>query len=209
MPALSDRQLCLITDPALPDWMAQVQKALTAGVTMLQLRGHELSASQLYVLATQLLPACRHNGVKLIINDRVDVGLAVHCDGFQLGQRSLTLQCVRRIAGKHYLLGASIHTLADLTVAKAEGADFVLAGTIFPSTSHPGGPTTGLDTLRDIQRVAEGVPVIAVGGITLENAASVMETGVAGIAVISAILRSHDVIETVKELRRIVDASIP
>ena len=192
--------LCLVTDPDVPQLVEKVESALQAGINMLQLRGHRLSASQLYQLALALRPRCQHYGATFIVNDRLDVGLAVQADGFQLGAHSLPIATARQIVGNNYLLGASIHTLDEARIAIASGADFLLAGTIFPSTSHPGGPTSGLTLLRAIKREYSH-PLLAIGGITPANAQQAIEAGADGIAVISAILTAPDIAQAVNALR--------
>src|SRR6266849_5869619 len=157
-------QLCLITDPTVPSLPEIVEAALAVGVTMLQLRGHQLSAAQLYTLALQLRPRCRYYGAAFIVNDRLDVGLAVEADGFQLGKRSLPLHVARQVVGTRYLLGASVPSLEEAQAAVADGADFLLAGTIFASPSHPGEPTSGPGLLRAIKQAFPSCFVLAVGG---------------------------------------------
>jgi thiamine-phosphate pyrophosphorylase len=181
-----------------------VEAALAAGVTMLQLRGHQLSAVELYALALQLQWLCQQYGATFIVNDRLDVGLAVQADGFQLGKRSLPLPVARKLVGTDYLLGASIHSLQEAQAAIDDRADFLLAGTIFASPSHPGEPTSGLGLLRMIKQTYPSCFVLAVGGITTETAKLAMEAGADGVAVISAILKAKDVRKAVEELRAVI-----
>ncbi len=197
-------QLCLITDPTVPNLLEIVEVALAAGVTMLQLRGHQLSAAELYALALQLQPFCQQHGAAFIVNDRLDVGLAVQVGGFQLGKRSLPLPVARKLVGTDYLLGASIHSLQEAQAAVDDRADFLLAGTIFASPSHPGEPTSGLGLLRMIKQTYPSCFVLAVGGITTETAKLAMEAGADGVAVISAILKAKDVRKAVEELRAVI-----
>lgn len=195
-------QLCLITDPTMPDLVQKVARALDAGITMLQVRGHSLTPVQLYALATVLRPLCQQHQATFIVNDRVDIGLATGANGFQLGRHSLPLSAVRQMVGKDYLLGASVHSLAEAQEAVTNGADFLLAGTIFASHSHPGEPTSGTALLRAIKREGIDCPFLAIGGITGSNAEQVMEAGADGIAVISAVLGAANVEQAVGELRR-------
>jgi len=197
-------QLCLITDPTVPNLPEIVETALAAGVTMLQLRGHQLSAAELYVLALQLRSRCRQYGAAFIINDRLDVGLAVEADGFQLGKRSLALHAARQVVGTRYLLGASVHSLEEAQATVAEGADFLLAGTIFASPSHPGEPTSGPGLLHAIKQAFPSCFVLAVGGITVATARQAMEAGANGVAVISAILGAKDVKKAVEEIKAVI-----
>jgi thiamine-phosphate pyrophosphorylase len=171
---------------------------------MLQLRGHQLSAAELYALALQLRPLCQQHRATFVINDRLDVGLAVEADGFQLGKRSLPLHVARRVVGRRYLLGASVHSLEQAQAAIDNGADFLLAGTIFASPSHPGEPTSGPGLLRAIKQTCPSCFLLAVGGVTTETAKLAMEAGADGVAVISAILKVKDVEKAVEELRAIL-----
>lgn len=198
---LRSPQLCLITDPAVPALLQAVEEALAAGITMLQLRGHTLSAAQLYRLALSFRPLCRRYNAAFIVNDRLDVGLAVRADGFQLGVRSLPLAVARRLVGDGCLLGMSVHSLAEAQAAAVGGADFLVVGTIFPSRSHPDEQTVGVNLLRAIRREIPTMPLLAVGGITVANAAQVMEAGASGVAVISAILDAADRTAAVSRLR--------
>jgi len=194
-------QLCLVTDPALPDLVARVEEALVSGVTMLHLRGHGVPAARFYELALQLRPRCLHHGALFIVNDRLDVGLAVGADGFQLGRRGLPLAVVRQIAGADAMLGASVHSLEEARNAVSGGADFLLAGTIFPSPSHPGEETAGPALVRTIKHSFPATPVLAIGGITVATAGQAMAAGADGVAVVSAILHAEQVSHSVEALR--------
>jgi thiamine-phosphate pyrophosphorylase len=201
---LEHRQLCLVTDPASPNLIQKVERALAAGVTMLQLRGHTLSSWHLYTLANTLRPLCQKYGATFIVNDRVDVGLASGADGLQLGAYSLPLAVVRQLAGERCLLGASVHSPAEACTAVANGADFLLVGTMFASASHPGGSPNGPQLVRTLRDLGLTLPLLAIGGITSANAQQVMEAGADGLAVISAILDAPDIEQVIQELCTII-----
>jgi len=201
---LQKPQLCLVTDPTVPDLAHRVEIALDAGITMLQVRGPQLSAHQLYDLALDLCPLCQHYGATCIINDRIDVGLAVQAHGFQLGQNSLPIATVRDFVGPDYLLGASVHNLDEARNALLQEADFLLAGTIFDSRSHPGEPTSGLTFLSAVKQAYAQSMLLAIGGISADNAREVMDAGADGIAVISAVLSTQHVGRAVSVLRRAI-----
>src|SRR5579884_1776993 len=154
--------LCLITDLAYPNLVEAVEIALSEGVNMLQLRGHGCSAAQLYDLAVIFRACCQHYGATFIVNDRLDVGLAVHADGFQLRGQSLPPGVARRIVGEEYLLGASVHSVPEARAAVAGGADFLIAGTIFASRSHPDGLTSGPALLSTVKKAAPDCPLFAI-----------------------------------------------
>jgi thiamine-phosphate diphosphorylase len=126
-------------------------------------------------------------------------------DGFQLGARSLPLTAARQLIGEDYLLGASVHSCKEALAARAEGADFLLAGTIFASYTHPDEPPSGTDLLCAIKHTLPTSPLLAVGGITQANAGQAMQAGADGIAVISAILGSANVKQAVNELRMAIN----
>lgn len=197
-------QLCLVTDPALPDLVPRVSQALAAGVTMLQLRGHSLTSAQLYTLAKQLRPLCQEHEAAFIVNDRLDIGLAVQANGYQLGKHGLPLIVARQIVGDHALLGASVHSLEEARAAHAAGADFLLAGTIYPSPSHLNEPNAGPALLSAIKQTLPGCFLLAIGGITTETASQALAAGADGFAVISAVLKSPDVGAVVRDLRKML-----
>jgi len=196
--------LCLITDPTLPDLAERVGIALSAGVNMLQLRGHQVSAAHLYQLAAYFRPLCQRYGAVFIVNDRLDVGLAVQADGFQLGIRSLPLTVARQVVGEEALLGASVHSSAEARAA-VETADYLMVGSIFASQSHPGETPAGPGLIREIKQTCPSCLILAIGGITPANARCVMAAGASGVAVISAILEARDIRYTVCTLRAAID----
>lgn len=202
MPGFDGPQLCLVTDLTTSDPVKIVTRALDAGITMLQIRAPHLSSAQLYTWAAALRPLCQEYHVLCLINDRVDVGLMLHVDGYQLGGRSLPPAIVRPMVGEHALLGASVHSLAEAEQACRTGVvDFLLAGTIFPSASHPGEKTAGLALLQELKRVYPQLPLLAIGGITVANAEQVIRAGAMGVAVISAIWGAQDIRSVVQDLR--------
>lgn len=206
---LAQPSLCLITDPSLPDLIARMLLALQAGVTMVQLRGHTLSASALYRLGCDLRALCDAHGAILIVNDRVDVALACAADGVQLGVRSLPIQSARQIIGPERIIGASVHSLTEAQQAHAEGADFLLVGTIFASQSHPGEVPAGLPLLRSIREALPTSTLLAIGGITSANAPSVQQAGADGVATISAILHSPDITQAVCDIQNVLQPALP
>ena len=157
---------------------------------MVQLREKDLSARDLYELGTRVQNAIAGRA-KLIVNDRVDVALSLNADGVQLPEDGMPVADARRIVGPDLLIGRSVHSVSGAVEAQSDGADFLIAGTIFPSPSHPYGPTQGVDFLRALCREVS-VPILAIGGVTTQNVAEVMEAGCSGVAVISAISEAED-----------------
>jgi thiamine-phosphate diphosphorylase len=200
--------LCLVTDRAQCEGrpLAQVvERAVSGGVNLVQLREKDLPASRLLELACAIREITRGRAL-LFINDRVDVALACEADGVQLGEEGLPTLAARRIAGERLLIGRSVHSAESARKAEADGAHLLVLGTVFPSGSHPGGETGGLARVRETA-AAVSVPVVAIGGITASNAASVMEAGASGVAVISALTKAPDPSATAKELVSAMKAS--
>jgi len=169
-----------------------VQMALSGGVDAVQLRERDMSARELYDLAVKLRAITLEAGAALIVNQRLDVALAVGADGVHLGWRSLNPRDVRKLAGEKFLIGISCHDEPQIHAAGEAHADYALLGPVFRTPSKEGLVyPIELDSLKKLVSVAK-IPVIAVGGITPENAAQVMETGVAGLAAISALIDPAD-----------------
>lgn len=168
----------------------EVAAALAAGAPGLALhaRGHTLSGVEHYRLAVRLRPSLS-SPVRLFVNDRLDVALATGADGVQLGAGSLDVATARRL-GPSWLVGRSVHALADARAARAAGADYLLAGPVFRTATHPGATPLGLGGLGAI--VAAGLPVIAIGGVTLERIPALRAAGAWGAAAIRALWDASD-----------------
>jgi len=196
-------QLHLILDWArFPhDLVGAAARALEGGVDWVQIRARTVSAADLYALAREIAPRCRERGAGLLINDRVDVALAVGADGVHLAAASLAPAVVRALVGPRRIIGCSVHAVGDASAAARDGADYVTFGHVFATASHPGVPPRGTAALR---RVVEAVarPVLAVGGITPDRVGALAATGCAGIAVVGAILGAPDPAEAAREFRR-------
>ncbi|MHB8578007.1 MAG: thiamine phosphate synthase [Dehalococcoidia bacterium] len=193
-PGLQRPCLMLVTDRELAggeDALVRcVSAAVAGGVTAVQLREKDLPNERLLALATRIQAAIAGRAI-LLINERPAVALAAGAGGVHGGEASLPVSAMRRAVRGRLLVGRSVHSLSGAVQAAGAGADYLVLGTIFPSRSHPGGETGGLELVRSVC-AAVNVPVIAIGGITAENARDVMEAGAAGIAVISAIIGRPD-----------------
>jgi thiamine-phosphate diphosphorylase len=162
----------------------------------------------MYTLAQTLRPLCQRYNAIFIVNDRIDVGLTTGADGFQLGTNSLPLNVVRQLAGEKHLVGVSVHSVEEAQAATTSGADFLLVGTIFASRSHPEHGGCGPGLLSEIKQRTGVCPLLAIGGITSENARLAIEAGADGIAVISALLRAPDIAQATRELRTAISESV-
>ncbi len=177
-----------------------VREAAAAGADAVILREKDLPAEELYELGMQISEICKGTKTKLIINSSVETAIACNAGGVHLGTGSLPLKVVRTMVPDK-VVGVSVHSTADALQAQAGGADYVLAGHIFPTRSKSGLAGRGLDFVRSI-RASVNLPVIAIGGINPENAAMVIRAGAAGIAVMSLVMESGNIAATIEELHR-------
>ena len=176
-----------------------VEESLKGGVTCLQLREKKLDTECFLEEARQLKPLCRSYGVPLIINDNVDIALKSDADGVHIGQSDGDIAATRaRIGNK--ILGVSASTVEEALEAERAGADYLGVGAVFPTNSKNDAERVSLSTLRDICN-AVSVPVVAIGGITLDNVSLLTDSGVCGIAVISAIYAQKDIRNATERLR--------
>lgn len=178
-----------------------VAAAARGGATAVQLRSKEMTARQLYLTGLSLRTLTRQMGLLFIVNDRVDVALAVDADGVHLGQDDLPLEAARRLMGRRRIIGISVDTAEEARQAERGGADYLGAGPVFATPSKAdAGPVMGPEGLRDICRAVR-IPVVGIGGIGAHNARQVMEAGAAGVAVISAVVSAPDVTAAARALR--------
>lgn len=194
--------LHLITDDRWPRavLVAAMHAAAGHGADWIQLRHPAASARDLFDLARTAIAICRPHGVRVAVNDRIDVALAVRADGVQLSDRSLSAGVVRAIA--HGMqIGVSVHDRDDAIQAEDEGADWVTFGHVFPTSSHPGEAPRGLSALAEAVGAVR-IPVLAIGGIGVRNLEPVLAAGASGIAVISAILGASSPVQATAELRQ-------
>jgi thiamine-phosphate pyrophosphorylase len=169
-----------------------VEAALRGGARAFQLREKDLSPRELYPLALELRHLTQTYGARLLINDRVDVALAVDADGVHLATTSLPASIARRVLGPERLIGVSTHTFAEAQAAADEGADFIVFGPVFFTPSKaPYGEPVGLEALREARAVVR-LPILAIGGVKKANLDQVLAAGADGIAVISAIISADD-----------------
>jgi thiamine-phosphate pyrophosphorylase len=202
--------LCVITDPALApgrDHVAIAGAALAGGADMIQLRDKTGSVRDLLPQARAIRALCRAHGALFIVNDRVDLALAADADGAHVGQEDLPASSARRLLGPRRLLGVSTHGRAQAEAASEAGADYIGFGPLFATgTKDTGYAPRGLDLLREIRR-AVPLPILAIGGITLGNAAAAIAAGATAPAVISAIVAAPDIAAAAAAFRERVAAA--
>ncbi|OGW43961.1 MAG: thiamine-phosphate diphosphorylase [Nitrospirae bacterium RBG_16_43_11] len=175
------------------DMPSSVKLAIDGGVKAIQLRGKNITAKELLKIGERLRHLTHIESVKLFINDRIDVAMAIQADGVHLGQNSMPVKLARETSGDRFIIGVSTHSLKEAMDAEAGGADFITVGPIFETESKLRyGSPVGLTTLADVCRKVK-IPVFAIGGISIERVNSVMKEGAHGVAVISAILKAESV----------------
>jgi len=188
---------------------AVVADALRGGLRAVQLREKDLTAGQLYYLAVELRQITREYGAKLLINDRIDVALAVAADGVHLGKASLPLPEARHILGNERLIGYSAHSVEEAIQAQQGGADFVTMGPVYHTHSKAQfGEPLGVSVLSDAIRVLT-IPVFALGGVNRTSVAEVLSAGAHGVGLISAIMAApNPTLETESLLRTIAHHAV-
>lgn len=177
-------------------------KAVHSGVKAIQLREKNLSARALFSLAKKVKTICIEGQTRLLINDRVDIAMAVGVEGVHLTTKSLPVAQTREIVGEKFLLGVSTHSLEEVKSAEENGSDFVLFGPVFETESKKKyGHPQGLKKLEEVCQKSN-LPVFAVGGIDDYKARYCMDSGAHGVAVISAIMNSHNIVKTLDNFRK-------
>ena len=173
-------------------FLAKVETACRSGVTIVQLREKNLTTNQYYQLAKQVKEITDAYQVPLIIDDRLDVCLAVDAAGLHIGDDELPVSVARQVLGPDKILGVTAKTVKRALEAEEGGADYLGTGAIFPTTTKENAPITLISTLKTIcQRVA--IPVVAIGGLTSENIDQLIGTGIAGVAVVRDLMKAEDV----------------
>ena len=179
---------------------SQVEKALKGGATFVQLREKNLDSAHFLEEAKEIKELCRQYGVPFVINDNVEIALAMDADGVHVGQSDMEAGDVRRKLGADKLIGVSAQTVEQDLLAQERGADYLGVGAVFPTGSKADAVEVGHDTLKAICE-AVTIPVVAIGGITRDNVAELKGSGISGIAVISAIFAQKDIQAAAADLK--------
>ena len=193
--------LCMVTDRRRclgRELEEVVAAAVEGGAGMVQLREKDLPPTQLYALAKRLRLITKGRSL-LFVNDRVDIALAAGADGVQLPEDGLPVDAIRHAGGTGLLVGRSVHSVEGAVEAEAEGADLLVVGAIFETSSHPGLAPQGVEMLLQVAGRVR-TPFLAIGGVTAGNVEAVVRSGASGAAVITAITESADPSETAREL---------
>ncbi|WP_261013732.1 thiamine phosphate synthase [Streptococcus mitis] len=188
-------RLYLVTNryqDSLQSFLEKIETACRSGVTIVQLREKNLTTNQYYQLAKQVKEITDAYQVPLIIDDRLDVCLAVDAAGLHIGDDELPVSVARKVLGPEKILGVTAKTVKRALEAEEGGADYLGTGAIFPTTTKENAPITLISTLKTIcQRVA--IPVVAIGGLTSENIDQLIGTGIAGVAVVRDLMQAEDI----------------
>lgn len=180
-----------------------VKESLDGGVTFLQLREKQLDKDHFLEEAKKLQGLCSEYNVPFIINDNVEIALAINADGVHIGQSDMEMKEAREKLGPDKIIGVSAHTKEEALLAQAQGADYLGVGAVFPTSSKDDAESVSYETLKEICDVVS-IPVVAIGGITRENLHQLSGSGISGISVISAIYAQSDIKEAARELKQCV-----
>lgn len=198
-----DTSLYFITDStgfSQEEFLRRTEAALQGGVTLLQIREKDKTTREYMALAEKVHALALRYGVPLLIDDRLDVAMAIGAEGVHLGQSDLPISIARKILGPDKIIGATAKTVPQALEAYEQGADYLGVGAIYPTTTKVKTILTSTDTLRDICK-AVPVPVNAIGGLNRDNIDVLQGIGIAGICVVSAIMKAGDPRQAALDLR--------
>ena len=199
-----DCSLYLVTDGGSGENFCRiVEQALQGGVTLVQLREKMADTRSFYELALRVKKITAAYDVPLIINDRLDIALAADADGLHVGQEDLPVAVARRFLGAGKILGATAATQQDAIAAEHDGADYIGSGAVYPTSTKPNKPVLPLHILTQITQAVR-IPVVAIGGITADNVTPLLQAGVDGVAVVSAIMSSSEPAVVSKAFKKIM-----
>ena len=199
-----DTSLYFITDSTgftEEEFLQRTEAALRGGVTFLQVREKDKSTREYLSLARKVHELTRKYNVPLIIDDRMDIAMAIDAEGVHLGQSDMPIDLARKILGRNKIIGATAKTVPQALEAWQQGADYLGVGAIYPTTTKVKTVLTSTDTLRDICR-AVPIPANAIGGLNKDNIDVLADIPIAGICVVSAIMKAEDPQKAAEELRK-------
>lgn len=189
-----DLSLYLVTDKRNKtddEFLKIIEEAINGGTTVVQIREKEGETLDFYNLALKVKEITSKYNVPLIVNDRIDVALAIKSEGVHIGQTDMPADVARSLIGDEMILGVSASTVKEARKAEKDGADYIGTGAVFPTATKDDAPSITKDDLKEVTG-SINIPTVAIGGITLENASELAGTGISGISVVSAIMNSED-----------------
>lgn len=198
-------KLYLVTDRYLlnnRDLCTAVEEAIHGGVTLVQIREKDITTLEFYQVAVNIKKVTDKYNIPLIINDRMDIALAVKAAGLHVGQNDMPCSIARELLGKDKILGVSATTLEEAIKAEKDGADYIGVGAMFPTSSKDDAKAVSIEVLKKIKEKVS-IPVVAIGGINEKNVSLLKDTNIDGIAVISAILGKEDIRASAEALKDI------
>lgn len=198
-----DYTLYLVTDRNLMstnNLETAVENAINGGVTMVQIREKSASSLEFYEQAIRIKKLTGRYSIPLVVNDRIDIALAIGADGIHIGQNDIPASVARKIIGKNMLLGVSASSVKEALQAQNDGADYLGIGAMFSTGTKTDAKTVSMEELQRIRK-AVSIPIVAIGGISKENAAIFQGMGVDGLAVVSAIIAQPDIKAAAEELK--------
>ena len=202
-----DLSLYLVTDKSddVEKFLKTIEEAIKGGTTVVQIREKTADTLDFYNLALKVKAITSKYDVPLIINDRVDIALAIDADGVHVGQSDMPCDITRELIGPSKILGISAATVDEAKKAEKDGADYIGTGAVFPTATKDDAPSVTKEELAEIVKSID-IPVVAIGGITLENAHELKDTGIAGLSVVSAIMSSDNPKKSSEELLNIFNS---
>ncbi len=182
-----------------------IEEALEGGTSIIQIREKTASTKDFYNLALKIHELTQKYDVPLIINDRIDIALAIDAEGAHIGQDDMPAAIARKILGEDKIIGVSASTIEEAKKAEADGADYIGTGAVFPTATKDDAPCITKEDLEEIVK-SINIPVVAIGGLTLENAGQLKDTGIAGFSVVSAIMSAESPKDAALSLREIYNS---
>lgn len=202
-----DLSLYLVTDKSddVEKFLKTIEEGIKGGVSVVQIREKTADTLDFYNLALKVKEITTKYDVPLIINDRVDVALAIDAEGVHVGQSDMPCDVTRKLVGPDKIVGVSAATIDEAKKAEKDGADYIGSGAVFPTATKDDAPKI---TKKDLKEIVNSIniPVVAIGGITLENAHELSDTGIAGLSVVSAIMSSDNPKKSSEELLKIFNS---
>lgn len=194
-----------ITDSALSrnGSLKDVKSAVDSGVAIIQYREKSLSTREMHIEAMLMKDICSTSSAKFIINDRLDIALSAEADGIHIGQDDIPYACARKYLGKERIIGVTVHTVEEAIDAERTGADYLGVSPIFSTaTKQDAGAPCGTGLISEIKKICR-IPVVAIGGINLDNAGEVVNAGADMLCAISAVVGAENPAEEIKKFQKI------
>lgn len=173
------------------EFLKIIEDSIKGGVTLLQLREKNSSTKEFYDLAVKVQEITTKYNIPLIINDRLDIALAIDCEGVHLGQDDMPIKIARNILGNDKIIGVSAHNIEEAKKGELNGADYIGSGAVFPTSTKKDASDVPVDKLKEITSTVK-IPTVAIGGINLDNVSKLKDTNISGISVVSAIMEAEN-----------------